>query len=657
MEILITILILVFLGALVCGIVLPLVAMAQLRNLRREFGARIDFLEGAFMRARPEADRRERMPRPPLETPADVRTPSVKEDVKPTVPETPPFQPISTAPTDVPPPPPTAPPPTAPTPPPPAVEQEPIALPRPAARSTEDVESLIGRRWLGWAAVVLILFSLAFFLKYAFDNRWIGELGRVAIGMIAGIGLCAAGMHYHRRGWRVFSQMMTAGGIMLLYLSTYGAFGFYHLINQAAAFSFLAILVAEAAALSYFYNAPAIAIMALVGGFLAPVLLRSDRDQYRFLFGYLWALDFGALAVLRRWTGLSSIAFAGTHLLFWSWYDTNYHPAKRPAVLVFQTAVFLIFLAAQIGRELIRRHAASIEGLALLLLNPFVFFATAYELLDRDHHEWMGILAITLGAIYAGAVRLMIGRKTDDRRAILLMVVTALTFVTLAVPIQLRSNWITLAWSIEALLIAWASFEVGSTNLRILGLGVLGLSLCKMLFWDTDLENRPLFTPVLNRYFLSSAAVALAIFSTAWLLRKHQQKDEKGRVAFAVGMIGAGTLWFVLTVETYTYFDALASRPKLRDITHLYWLGKMAVSILWSVYAAALAVIGFVRRAAGIRWAALVLFTVTVIKVIVFDMSELRQFYRIVAFLVLGLILMAVAWGYQKAFQVKEQSE
>src|SRR5262249_17141321 len=165
MEILITILILVFLGALVCGIVLPLVAMAQLRNLRREFGARIDFLEGAFMRARPEADRRERMPRPPLETPADVRTPSVKEDVKPTVPETPPFQPISTAPTDVPPPPPTAPPPTAPTPPPPAVEQEPIALPRPAARSTEDVESLIGRRWLGWAAGALTPFALAFFLK------------------------------------------------------------------------------------------------------------------------------------------------------------------------------------------------------------------------------------------------------------------------------------------------------------------------------------------------------------------------------------------------------------------------------------------------------------------------------------------------------------
>src|SRR5262245_47242541 len=48
-------------------------------------------------------------------------------------------------------------------------------------KDAAQLESLIGRRLIGWVSICLILFAAAFFLKYAFDNRWIGELGRVAI--------------------------------------------------------------------------------------------------------------------------------------------------------------------------------------------------------------------------------------------------------------------------------------------------------------------------------------------------------------------------------------------------------------------------------------------------------------------------------------------
>ena len=100
---------------------------------------------------------------------------------------------------------------------------------------------------VGWAAIVLILFATAFFLKYAFDNRWIGELGRVTIGVAFGIGMCLAGFRYHLKRWRIFSQILTAGGIVLLYLSSYAAFGYYHLVGQKTAFAFLVILIAQAA--------------------------------------------------------------------------------------------------------------------------------------------------------------------------------------------------------------------------------------------------------------------------------------------------------------------------------------------------------------------------------------------------------------------------
>jgi len=325
----------------------------------------------------------------------------------------------------------------------------------------DQIESVIGRRWLGWAAVVIILFATAFFLKYAFDNRWIGELGRVTIGITAGIVLTVLGFRYHRRRWRIFSQILTAGGVVLLYLSTYAAFGYYHLAGQKTAFTYLAILIVETAGVALLYNAPAIAIMALVGGFLTPILLHSDRDQYRSLFGYIVALDIGTLGLLRHWPGLSSLAFAGTHLLFWLWYGDHYHPQKLWAVMVFQTAVFLLFLLVHvIGR--LRREVLTIETDTLLVINPFVFFATSYYLLNPDHHDWMGVFAIGMALLFASIARFFLDHSPSRPLESLLLIGIGLTFVTLAIPIQLKSNWITIAWAFEGVVMLWSGIETKS---------------------------------------------------------------------------------------------------------------------------------------------------------------------------------------------------
>jgi uncharacterized membrane protein len=521
----------------------------------------------------------------------------------------------------------------------------------------EQLESIIGRRWLGWAAVALILFATAFFLKYAFDNRWIGELGRVAIGVAAGVTLTAFGFKYHKRGWRIFSQILTAGGIVLLYLSDYAAFGYYHLATQKAAFAYLAILVAEAAGLALLYDAPAIAIMALIGGFLAPVLLRSDRDQYRSLFGYIAALDVGALALLKHWMGLSSVAFAGTHLLFWLWYGDNYHPRKLGAVLVFQTGVFLIFLLAHLGRQLVRRQSATFEDVGLLLLNPFVFFATAYHFLNTEHHDWMGVFAIGMALLYAGAAKIVLRGSVTNRNEALVIVGVALTFVTLAMPIQLQSNWITIAWSVEALAMLWAGIETKAWQLRAFAFALFALSLVRLVLWDTPFDSRPVFTPVLNKYFLSSLVVTICLFAAGVLYRRlgARKKISVPAVSLVILLVAIVVLWFVMSVETHTFFEARASAQKLgEDASRERWLGQMALSVLWSVYAGVLTAVGFLRRSASVRWAALALFGLTIIKVTLVDIAQLQQLYRIIAFFVLGMLLLVVAWGYHKAFHSRE---
>ena len=613
-QLIILILVLLLLAALLSAIVLPIVALVISISTRR----RIAHLEAALA-ARTIVVRPRREPGP----------------------EPPPLRPEPVTP---------APPPIAPEPP-------PAAPPPTRTLNAFDLESTIGRRWVGWIAVVIILFATAFFLKYAFDNRWIGELGRVSIGIVFGIAMSLAGFRYHQRGWRIFAQILMAGGVVLLYLSTYAAFGYYHLVGQKTAFGFLAILIAEAAALALVYNAPAIAIMALIGGLLTPVLLHSDRDQYRSFFTYLVVLDAGALALLKHWRGLSSIAYFGTQLLFWIWYDENYHHQKRGAVLIFQTAIFLLFLLTHLARELIRRDAATLEDALLLLVNPFVFYTTAYHLLNPTHHDWMGAFALLMALLYAGIAKILLSRGVKTRREILLLIAIALTFVTIAIPIQLRSNWITIAWAVEGVAILWAAIEIQSMRLRAHAFALFALAFCKFLFWDTPYGYRAAFIPVFNRYFLSSLAVIGCYLAAVYLFeRAGKQNPGNERVTkLVLALCAALAFWLLISIETHTYFIGRAIAEKTsEDAAHQRWLGQMALTVLWAAYAAALAALGFARRVAVIRWAALALFALTIVKAMLVDIAQLQQLYRIIVFGVLGVLLLLVAWGYHKAFHSRE---
>lgn len=190
-----------------------------------------------------------------------------------------------------------------------------------------------------------------------------------------------------------------------------------------------------------------------------------------------------------------------------------------------------------------------------LAANAFVFYGTLYSLYNGDRHEWMGALALVLATAYAAVARLELALYRRDRRILLVTLGTALAFVTLAIPIQLESNWITIAWALEALAILWAGFEAGADRLRDTAIVVFALAVGRLVFWDTPWRYRPTFTPVFNRYFL---------------------------------------------------------------------------------------------RLGVLRKLGLALFGLTIVKVVTIDISELRQFYRILALLALGLLLLWAAWAYNR---------
>jgi uncharacterized membrane protein len=227
--------------------------------------------------------------------------------------------------------------------------------------------------------------------------------------------------------------------------------------------------------------------------------------------------------------------------------------------------------------------------------------------------------------------------------------------VTLAIPIQLESNWITIGWAAQGAILTWVGVRMRERQLLNAAALVLGLAVFRQVAFDTSWWYRALFTPVLNRYFLSGLAVSVFLLLAAYFWRQLR----RGALVFV--MAGLALFWLTTTVETYTYFDALLAAGKhdwfSPEAQQLRWTGQMALSLLWSVYAAALVAAGFRMGQSAFRWAGLGLFGLTLGKVLFVDMAELEQLYRIVAFLALGIILLAVAWAYQRAMRRGQEQQ
>ena len=128
---------------------------------------------------------------------------------------------------------------------------------------------MLGRNWFAIIGAVALVVGIGFFLKLAFDNNWIDDTGRIVLGVVVGLTLMGTG-EYAQRRVPIWAQPVTAGGIVILYLSIYAAFGFYQLIRPEVAFLFLALVVALAALLALRYESIVMALMGVIGAFLAP---------------------------------------------------------------------------------------------------------------------------------------------------------------------------------------------------------------------------------------------------------------------------------------------------------------------------------------------------------------------------------------------------
>ena len=680
----------------------------------------------------------------------------------------------------------------------------------PKLREERSLESRVGSQWFNRIGIIALLIGTAWFLKFAFDNHWVGQAGRILIGLLSGAVLIAWSERFRSKGYPAFSYSLKAVGSGALYLSLWAAFSLYHLIPPGVAFAGMVLVTAFNAFIAWRQSAELLAVYAIVGAFSTPLLLSTGRNEESFLFSYLLMMNAATMALLvaKGWNRLLVLSFVGTVAFYWGWYWQFYQPAAFATSAFFLALFVLLFAAATVVSPRMqarpnRVHAQQDDVARVLvsLANAAFGFLGYYAMLSQNGSSRNTALAwcsVGFGAFYLGVRKLMERSPVAGSRLASLSDVQlsiAIVFLTLAVPLAVHGQWVTVGWMAEGAVLVWVATRMRTALMRVLAAGALTLGLISLamdasiaqtrVLWNTRLlsfavsivamtiatmlvrgeANRVMgregaadsvgpwqllaqagtvithalvIVAVLleiHTYWWSSAAPAAGMLdlrapgsllsSAIWLMvasggivwaaARGKAADQKSGVqqieaacwfaaglmvlfmgmvysqqqviwnlrfaAFAIAIgcivwagryeagralrresqfrIGASVLVTLLALtavcfeistfwSTRTLVAAPGSMMYASQVAGRQMAERFSYSAWFLFVGAGLLVAGFKHRSAVLRWQALVLLAVTICKVFLLDTSTLSQGYRIVSFLALGALLLAVSFAYQR---------
>jgi uncharacterized membrane protein len=525
---------------------------------------------------------------------------------------------------------------------PPSRATRPLAEPEqrttPAVRRPSDgvLEANVVGTWFARVGMLAILIGSGFAFKYAVDRGIIGPSARVAIGLAVGLAFVAWGEVVFRRGWELFAQAVTGGGIALWYLSILSALHVFDLMSPGAAFAVLLVVTSVGAALAFRQDSIALAVVALVGGFLNPFLVGADQlDPLTFL-AYVVALDVFVLIVAgRRWEPLDRVALVGTIAVVLAvTSDMSFSQRVGFSTVVFAVFAMLPFLRETLARDDEEPRAASPD---VLIGATAGYFAYMLWVLSAQHDSWRGLFTAALAALFVGGA--YTARAMRLRFDAVWMTSTAVVLMALFVPIQFRDAQIGAAWAVEGLIVMVFLVRFGQEDRlssvagALMGLGTLALFGALADGYPPD--------RLIATWASLFAGVVLVCLVAAALVQPRIPAAAAKAIPDYVWLLAANAVALVwMSQEVAAEIERSLVAPDQAV--------QFALTSLWAVYGAALLSAGFAARARWARLAGVALLAITVGKLALYDLWLLRTSYRIIAFVGLGVILLVCSVLYQR---------
>ncbi|WP_296245788.1 MULTISPECIES: DUF2339 domain-containing protein [unclassified Psychrobacter] len=376
----------------------------------------------------------------------------------------------------------------------------PVTTIEPDERSLPIVTSLIhsmqnwffGGNLVVRVGVLVLLVGVVLLLRLLSDYIEISiTVKLVAIGVI-GLGLSGLGLKLAKNRF-AYGITLQGAGLAIAYLTTFFAYSVYHVLANVPSFIGLGILSAITIGLAVRQNALPLALLALSGGFFAPILTSSDIGNLVTLFSYYLLLNvtIAVIAYYRTWKMLNLLGVMVTFGLAYYWGITENLSAVIEAqrwtlvLLVALHVLLYLFVVIRYAQQIIAyntlneanfAHTANVDSAenpshldkfylgnhsyvfpidtGLLFSVPILAFGLFAGLLDAIPNG-LTITSAILAAIYLGIGWVFV--KRSQRYALITegMLTLGFGFLALVIPLALDAEWIAFGWSVQGLALVW----------------------------------------------------------------------------------------------------------------------------------------------------------------------------------------------------------
>ncbi|MBP9770530.1 DUF2339 domain-containing protein [Candidatus Gracilibacteria bacterium] len=480
-------------------------------------------------------------------------------------------------------------------------------------------EEAMGFTWFSRVGIVALVLGMVFFLKYAFDNDLINHFARIMIGIVTGVGLMVAGeLTAKNEKYKLWAKKLVGGGFAITYFSAFAAYNFVEYreaigITLSQDIILLSIITIAGTILGLKDDSRTFVSFAFFLGYLNAFLGIQAQSQVLPIIYCLFLTAFLiTVSVYKQWHTLGIGGIVATYLLFAVWSaETN------PSFLISSIFICSYYVAFVIQSLLFKENSEN--PVIVSILNSLCFYGIFYMLFHKFNYDQFDGLFAWVMTLISFALYVFTRHLGKDllRFAYLAL---SLLFLTQSIRLNLNSQWITIGWALEAVFLGYIGVLLDIKMLRVASYIVAFFAASKAFFTDLNLLDG---SQRLEAILIP--AVSFYSFGIYAAIKKFFKSEED------------------FLVNLYNFYPIILVAGLLAQELESFY-----ISIGWAVLAMAITAIGFILKQKSLRLPGIMLFALTILKVFAYDTGNLSPLYRMMSFLVLGVILLLVSFAYNK---------
>ena len=207
-------------------------------------------------------------------------------------------------------------------------------------------------------------------------------------------------------------------------------------------------------------------------------------------------------------------------------------------------------------------------------------------------------------------------------------------------------------WTIYGAVALVIATRRGRKSVRWGALILLTIATVKVVAVDSHFYDAAYHALIFNQTFGAFALLIGALACGVWVYARADNVDPEERSNLLPILVTSANLLAIVafSLEALGHYAVKMRATGLQpeELANLKLAQQLSISVVWTIYGGAMLAVGIARRSKLLRVMALLLLGLTIFKVFLLDLSSLEKLYRIISFIVLGAILLAVSFLYQR---------